>query len=78
MHLRRMRLGAGLLAVCPGLDLASRQGDGPALVSVCGALGCGVLGFGWVMVWRSGFWLGDWPVNAECWAVFSFLYFFKN
>jgi len=49
MHLRRMRLGAGLLAVCPGLDLASRQGDGPALVSVCGALGCGVLGFGWVI-----------------------------
>ena len=49
MHPRRMRLGAGQLAVCPGLDLASRQGDGPALVSVCGALGCGVLGFGWVI-----------------------------
>jgi len=34
--------------LCPGLDLAYRQGDGP-LVCVGGALRRGVLGIGWLI-----------------------------
>jgi len=52
MHLRCMRLGAAgrrhAFPLCPGLDLAYRQGDGP-LVCVGGALRSGVLDIGWLI-----------------------------
>jgi len=52
MHLRCMRLGAAgrrhAFPLCPGLDLAYRQGDG-SLVCVGVALRHGVLGIGWLI-----------------------------